>query len=155
MCCYSWNNYKHRILKKVIQLTYVCAYTYIHVCSVISDSATPWNRAHHAPLSMGLPRQEYWSTLLFPTLGIFPIQGSDLRLLSLLHWQKDFLLLRHLESVCVYVCVCVCVCVCVHTQTCGHTYAHTYMYMYMFCIRTKFQITGAKKYSWSSWSKVS
>ena len=127
----------------------MCAYTYIHVCSVISDSATPWNRAHQAPLSMGLPRQEYWSTLLFPTLGIFPIQGSDLRLLSLLHWQTDYLLLRHLESI--YVCVCVCV----HTQTCGHTYAHTYMYMYMFYIRTKFQITGAKKYSWSSWSKVS
>ena len=27
--------------------------------------ATPWTAAHQAPLSMGLPRQEYWSG--FPT----------------------------------------------------------------------------------------
>ena len=42
-----------------------------------------------------------------------------------------------------------------HTQTCGNTYVHAYMYMYLLYIRTKFQITRAKKYSWSSWSEVS
>ena len=26
----------------------------------------PWTAAHQAPLSMGLPRQEYWSGLPFP-----------------------------------------------------------------------------------------
>ena len=28
--------------------------------------------AHWAPLSMGFPRQEYWSGLLFPSPGDFP-----------------------------------------------------------------------------------
>ena len=37
---------------------------------------TPWSIAHHAPLSMGFPRQEYWSRLPFlsprnlPKLGV-------------------------------------------------------------------------------------
>ena len=31
--------------------------------------------------------QEYWSGLPFPPAGIFPIQGSNLRLLCLWHWQ--------------------------------------------------------------------
>ena len=44
------------------------------------------------PLSMGFPRQEYWSGLHFLLQGIFPIQGSNLRLL---HWQADSLLLSH------------------------------------------------------------
>ena len=30
---------------------------------------TPWTLAHQAPLSMGFPRQEYWSGLLFPPPG--------------------------------------------------------------------------------------
>ena len=42
--------------------------------------------AHQAPLSMGFPRQEYWSG------GIQPC------LLSLLHWQADSLPLNHLGS---------------------------------------------------------
>ena len=33
----------------------------------MSDSATPWTVAREAPLSMGFPRQEYWSGLPFPT----------------------------------------------------------------------------------------
>ena len=28
---------------------------------------TPWTVAHQAPLSMGFPRQEYWSRLQFPS----------------------------------------------------------------------------------------
>ena len=31
--------------------------------------ATPWTIAHWAPLSMGFPRQEYWSGLPFPLPG--------------------------------------------------------------------------------------
>ena len=31
--------------------------------------ATPWIVAYQPPLSMGFPRQEYWSELLFPSLG--------------------------------------------------------------------------------------
>jgi len=34
--------------------------------------------ACQVPLSMGLPRQEYWSGLPFPAIqGIFPTQGSN------------------------------------------------------------------------------
>ena len=33
---------------------------------------TPWIVAHQAPLSMGFPRQEYWSGLYFLLQGIFP-----------------------------------------------------------------------------------
>ena len=36
--------------------------------SVVSQFfATPWTVAHQAPLSMGFPRQEYWSGLPFPS----------------------------------------------------------------------------------------
>ena len=41
---------------------------------------TPWTVAHQASPSMGFSRQEYWSGLLFPSLGIFPTQGSNLGL---------------------------------------------------------------------------
>ena len=30
---------------------------------------TPWTEAHQAPLSMGFPREEYYSRLPFPTPG--------------------------------------------------------------------------------------
>ena len=35
----------------------------------LSNSAIPKNAARQAPLSMGFPRQEYWSGLPFPTPG--------------------------------------------------------------------------------------
>ena len=38
---------------------------------------TPWSVAHQAPLSMGLPRQEYWSGLPFPPPGHLPYPGVD------------------------------------------------------------------------------
>ena len=48
-------------------------------CSVVSNSAIPWTVAHQGPLSMGFSRQEYWSGLLFPSLGDLPDQGIELR----------------------------------------------------------------------------
>ena len=36
---------------------------------------TPWAVACQAPLSMGFPRQEYWSGLPFPFPGDFPNLG--------------------------------------------------------------------------------
>ena len=60
--------------------------------SVMSDSfAIPWTVAHQAPLSMGFPRQEYWSSLPFPSPGFFPNP-------HLLHWQADSLPLSHWGS---------------------------------------------------------
>ena len=38
---------------------------------------TPWTVAHQAPLSMGFPRQEYWSALLFPSPGDLPDPGME------------------------------------------------------------------------------
>ena len=36
---------------------------------------TLWTVAHQAPLSMGFPRQEYWSGLSFPPPGDLPDPG--------------------------------------------------------------------------------
>ena len=43
--------------------------------SVVSNSATPWTIAYQGPLSMGFPRQEYWSRLPFPSPGDLPNPG--------------------------------------------------------------------------------
>ena len=53
--------------------------------------ATLWTIACQAPLPRGFSRPEYWSGLTFPPQGIFPTQGSNLRLLYLLHWQAGSL----------------------------------------------------------------
>ena len=47
----------------------------MYVCSVTSDSATPWTIACQAPLSIEFSRQEYWSGLPFPTPGYLPDPG--------------------------------------------------------------------------------
>ena len=36
---------------------------------------TPWTVARQAPLSMGFPRQEYWSGFPFPSPGDLPNSG--------------------------------------------------------------------------------
>ena len=56
---------------------------------------TPWTVAHQASLSMGFPRQEYWSELPFPSPGDLPNPGIKS---GLLHWQADSLPLSHLGS---------------------------------------------------------
>ena len=47
------------------------------VCSVMSDSVTPWTAAHQAPLSVGFSRQEYWNGLPSPSPGDFPNPGIE------------------------------------------------------------------------------
>ena len=48
------------------------------VASGVSDSLRPpWTGAHQAPLSVGFPRQEYWSGLLFPSPGGLPDPGNE------------------------------------------------------------------------------
>ena len=44
---------------------------------VMSDSAMTWTVAHQAPLSMGFPRQEYWSRLPLPSPGDLPDPGIE------------------------------------------------------------------------------
>ena len=48
-----------------------------HSLSHIRLFATPWIVALQAPLSMGLPRQEYWSRLPFPSPGDLPDPGME------------------------------------------------------------------------------
>ena len=48
------------------------------VRSVMSNSLqSPWTVADQAPLSMGFPRQEYWSGLPFPSPGDLPYAGIE------------------------------------------------------------------------------
>ena len=49
---------------------YIPLYVCVLSCSRMSNSfVTPRTAAHQAPLSMGFPRQEYWSALPFPPPG--------------------------------------------------------------------------------------
>ena len=43
-----------------------------HSLSRVRLFATPWTIARQAPLSMGFPREEYWSELPFPSPGDLP-----------------------------------------------------------------------------------
>ena len=62
----------------------------------MTDSfATPWTVAFLAPLSMGFPREEYWSELPFSSPEDLPDSGFEPRHL---HWQADSLSLSHLGS---------------------------------------------------------
>ena len=58
-----------RTLRDILALC--CA----QVLCVVQLFTTPWTVAHQAPLSMGLPRQEYWSGLPFPSPGDLPDRG--------------------------------------------------------------------------------
>ena len=68
-------------------------------CEVKTNSSvTPGTIACQAPMSMGFPRQEYWSRLPFPSPGIFLIQGLNP---DFLHWQVDSLPLKH-QGICIH-----------------------------------------------------
>ena len=54
-------------------------------CLILCD---PWTVAYQAPLSVGFPRQEYWSGLPFSSLGYLPNPGTEPRSAAL---QADFL----------------------------------------------------------------
>ena len=50
----------------------------VYVCSIVSNSSHPKDCSLQAPLSMGSPKQEYWSGLPFPSLGHLPVPGMEL-----------------------------------------------------------------------------
>ena len=70
---------------------YLCICVCVCVLSHVWGFVTPQTVAHQVPLSMGFSKQKHWGGLLFPPPGIFPIHGSNLHLLCLLHWQMGSL----------------------------------------------------------------
>ena len=76
--------YNHKVLQPLYSML-------VQLCPLFGS---PWTTALQAPLSMEFCRQAYWHGLAFPSLGIFLTQGSNLHLISLLHWQAGSLALR-------------------------------------------------------------
>ena len=72
-----------------------CCFPVTQLCSTLS---TPWAidyQNHHLPLSMGFPRQEYWSGLPFPSPENLPDPGIESMSPAL---QEDSLPLNHQGS---------------------------------------------------------
>ena len=61
---------------------------------------TLWTVACQAPLSMGFPKQEYWSRMHFLLQTTFSTQRFNPNVWHLLHWQADSLPLSHQGSPC-------------------------------------------------------
>ena len=56
---------------EVWRVSMICPWSHCQGCACMLShfspvSATPWTGAHHAPLSVGFSRQEYWKGLPFP-----------------------------------------------------------------------------------------
>ena len=56
-------------------INYACCCLVTKSCPTLCN---PWTVAHQAPLSMGSPRQQYWSGLPFPSLRDLPDPGIKL-----------------------------------------------------------------------------
>ena len=80
----------HRLPALLVSDMCVSAQSHSHVLF-----PTPWTVARQAPLSMGFPRQEFWSGLPFPPPGDLPDPGIKPRSPAL---QADSLPLSHLGS---------------------------------------------------------
>ena len=95
-----WNGINENFYLKVCVCVCVCARTCALSHSVVSHPSWPrWNIACQSPLSMWFSRQEFWSgELPFPPSRVFPTQGSNPHLRSLLRWQASSLPLCHLGS---------------------------------------------------------
>ena len=118
-------------------MVYLCLILNNNICEVLCDFevivaqlyrtfATPWTVANQIPLSMGCPRQEYWSGLPSPSAGDSLTQGLNL---SLLHFRQILSCLSHQGSLCEYICVCVHMCV--QLYICIYTYIYTISYNYI------------------------
>ena len=51
--------------------------TFVLLFLVAEPFVTPWTVVCQAPLSMGFPRQEYWSGVPFPSPGDLPKPGIE------------------------------------------------------------------------------
>ena len=59
-----------------INTVYICCVV-VQVLSRVQLFMTPWTVARQAPLSMGFPRQGYWSRSPFPPPGDLPNPGTE------------------------------------------------------------------------------
>ena len=78
--------YELRDFKRII--LYMCV---LSCCSRVQHYMMLWTIACQVPLSMGVSRQEDWGGLPYLPPEDLPTQGSNLSLLSLLHWQAGSL----------------------------------------------------------------
>ena len=62
-------------MDKPIKVTTYLLSVHALLLSHVRLFVTPWTLAHQDPLSMGFPRQEYWSELPFPSPGDLPDPG--------------------------------------------------------------------------------
>ena len=73
-----------------------------YCCCLVAKSCPTFLQPHGLAcqicLSMGFPRQEYWSGLPFPSPGDLPDPGIEPRRLHLLYWQEDSLPPSHMGS---------------------------------------------------------
>ena len=81
----SWNSKRcHGRSRSLICVNVLSCFHRVRLC------ATPWTVALQAPLCVGFFRQEYWSGLPCPPLGIFPTQGLNPCVLHLLALAGGF-----------------------------------------------------------------
>ena len=66
---------RHSAVIQSMGVLMLASHCYCLVAKAYLTLATPWAVAHQALLSMGLPRQEYWSGLPFPCPGDLPNPG--------------------------------------------------------------------------------
>ena len=67
----------------------VAAATAVLSLSLVQLYVTPWTVTCQVPLSMGFPRQEYWSGLPFLSPGHLPDPGIEPESPSKLLWPAD------------------------------------------------------------------
>ena len=62
---------KNQLISRYPSIMQWCSAFVVVVQSLghVQSFTAPWTVAHQAPLSMGFPRQEYWSGLPFPSPG--------------------------------------------------------------------------------------
>ena len=89
------NNFAKKQTNWVIYYTIPLKIVVVESPSCVQLFATPWTVALQAPLSMGFPRQEYWSGLPFPSPRVLPDPGVKPESPV---WQADSLPLSHLGS---------------------------------------------------------
>ena len=76
---------KHQILALSMRICMLSCFSHVQVF------VTLWTVTHQAPLSMGFCRQSTGVSYHAVLQGIFLMQGSNLSLLRLFHWQADSL----------------------------------------------------------------